>query len=96
MIGVNSPVTVFNLIISDIVPKSSALTNPLRTVDTSPLVSIVIAAGVPLTFPGIVQLLSLVKILSEPIPQSTGSFYILVRRSLLCAFLELNKHDNDV
>ena len=42
MIDVDSPVTVFNLIVSGIVCTSSALTSPLRTIDTSAPLSIVL------------------------------------------------------
>ena len=46
--------TVFNPIVSAIVLRSLALENPLCRIETSAPVSIMIAAEVPLIFPGIV------------------------------------------
>mgnify|MGYP005986399019 CR=1 FL=1 len=80
MIGVDSPVTVFNLLVSGIASISSALTSPLRTIDTSLPVSKVIAAETSyFHFAGGLILTS------EPITQSTDFFYNSVR-SLLSAF----------
>ena len=62
MIGVDSRVTVFKLIVSGIDSICSALTSPRRIIDTSAPVSIVMAAGVPLIFPDITGLLPLVKL----------------------------------
>ena len=45
LISDQSPVTVFSPIVSDIDSTFSALTSPLRTIDTSAPVSMVIAAG---------------------------------------------------
>ena len=65
MIGVDSPVTVFSLILSGIVVRSLGLKSSLRRTETSTpiLLSIMITTQVLLIFPGIVQLLPLVKLL---------------------------------
>ena len=71
--------SVFNLIVSDEVARSLALTSRPRIINTSAPVSIVIAVGVPLIFPGITGLLPLMKL---PIFTSLGALFTPASTSL--------------
>ena len=73
MTGVDSPVTVFNLIVSGILFRALVLKGPLHSMETSVLISIVIATQDPLIFPGAVELLPLVKL---PIFTSLGVLFL--------------------
>ena len=86
--------SVFNLIVSDEVARSLALTSRPRIINTSAPVSIVIAVGVPLIFPGITGLLPLMKLsiftsLGALFTPASTSLKILAVFSFLAHFVEM-------